>query len=67
MVVVGKKITFAQAEEDELFYWADKNWRERVQETERLRRMIWAHILGKYPEKIEKIGNFVKWSAINDI
>ena len=62
--MVGKKVTFAEAEEDELFFWADKNWKERLEETERLRRIIWTHLLGKYPDKMQKVGSFIKWSSV---
>ncbi len=39
----GRKISFAQAEEDDLIYWAQRTWQERIIEAERLRRIIWGH------------------------
>ena len=64
MELVGKKISFADAEEETLSFWASKSWMERLQETERLRRMIWTYLLGSYPEKMEKIGKVIKWSNL---
>ncbi|MFI5195494.1 MAG: hypothetical protein ACHQD8_00255 [Chitinophagales bacterium] len=63
MELVGKKVTFAEAEEESLLFWANKSWQERLQETERLRRMIWTYLLGSYPVKMEKVGKVIKWST----
>lgn len=64
MVVVGKKSTFDEAEIEDLTFWANKTWKERLAEAERLRRIIWTHLLGKFPEKMQKTGEFVKWSSL---
>ncbi len=60
MVMVGKATTFADAADDELLFWLAKSIQERLEETERLRKMIWGHLLGSYPKKIEKVGAVVK-------
>lgn len=57
--IVGRKVSFAQAEEDDLFFWAGKTWQERIAEAERLRRLIWTHRLGYFPETFEKFGRKV--------
>jgi hypothetical protein len=64
MEIVGKKVTFEEAEEDEISFWANKTWKERLKEAERLRKIIWTHLLGKFPEKMQKTGEFVKWSSL---
>lgn len=64
MVLEGKKVTFDEAEQDEITFWADSTWIERLAEAERLRKIIWTHILGKYPEKIEVTGAFINKSKI---
>jgi hypothetical protein len=28
--------------------------------------MIWTYLLGNYPDKMEKVGKVIKWSAINE-
>ena len=63
--VVGRKVSFAQAEEDDFLYWADKTPQERIAETERLRRLIWTHRLGSYPTKIEKVGRVISKSELD--
>ena len=63
--VVGRVVSFAQAEEDDIFYWADKTPQERIAETERLRRLIWTHRLGSYPTKIEKVGRVISKSELD--
>lgn len=64
MVIVGKKTTFQEAEDDEILFWASKSWKERVMEAERLRRMIWTHLLGSFPDKMRKTGKVIKWSSV---
>ena len=67
MVITGRKISFAEAEELDLISWANRTVRERLEETERLRRMIWTQLLGYYPNKMEKKGEVVKYSAIDKL
>lgn len=64
MVIVGAKMSFAQAEEIDLSFWADKTYSERLAETERLRRMIWTYKLGTYPNKMKKVGVVIKRSLL---
>jgi hypothetical protein len=64
MVVAGKRITFAEAEDEDIFFWADRTWKERLQETERLRRKIWTHRLGEYPKRMQATGGFIKWALV---
>jgi hypothetical protein len=65
MVLTGRKITFANAEEQDTWFWADKTWQERLAETERLRRLIWTHILGTYPTKMQKVGKVVRRTKLD--
>jgi hypothetical protein len=60
MALVGSKISFEEAEDSDIIFWANKTIIERLAETERLRKMIWTHVLGSYPVKMEKVGGFVK-------
>lgn len=60
IVLTGKKVTLSDAEEQDIYFWADKSSEERLIETERLRRLIWTHLLGMYPVKMEKTGRVVK-------
>jgi hypothetical protein len=64
--LVGRKVSFAEAEEDDIFYWADKTWQERIIETERLRRLIWGHRLGAFPEKFEISGRKISKSQLQE-
>ncbi len=57
--IVGRKVSFQQAEDDDLFYWADITWQERIAETECLRQLIWTYRLGTYPTKFEKTGRVI--------
>ena len=58
--IVGRKVSIAEAEENDILFWASRSWQERLIETERLRRMIWTHLLGTYPDKMQKIGKVIK-------
>jgi hypothetical protein len=49
---VGGKVSFAQAEENDLLFEASLSWQERLERMELLRRKIWAFHLGAYPVKI---------------
>ena len=63
--VVGKKVSKNEADDLDILYWANRTWQERLAETERLRRMIWTHLLGYYPTKIENVGRvFIKNKAV---
>ncbi len=64
--IVGRKVSFAQAEEDDLFFWADKTWQERIVEAERLRRLIWTHHLGIFPVAFEKIGRKISKAQLDE-
>jgi len=57
MQMVGKKTTFAEAEEEDIVFWFNKSVAERLNEAERLRRMIWTHLLGSYPDKMIHVGS----------
>ncbi len=61
--VTGKKVSKVEADDMDIMFWANKTWQERLAETERLRRIIWTHILGVYPSKIEKVGFVRKKNA----
>ena len=52
--IVGRKVSFAQAEEDDDKYWANASAEERLQELVNLRIMVFGTRDG-VPLKIEKI------------
>jgi len=62
---VGRVVSFQQAEEEDDLYWANATWQERLAETERLRRKIWTLRLGKFPEKMEKVGRVIHKSELD--
>jgi len=64
--VVGRKLSLKEAEEEDLFYWADKTWQERIMEAERLRRLIWGYRLGSFPTSFEVIGRKILKSQLDD-
>jgi hypothetical protein len=64
--VVGRKISFANAEDTDIFFWAGKTIGERLQEADRLRRIIWTLRLGKYPEKMAQVGRIVHKNEMED-
>ena len=54
---VGKKISFAEEQDDDLMYWANLPLKERMNEAAEWNKIVWEHILkDKYPEQIEKTG-----------
>ncbi|MEO6406133.1 MAG: hypothetical protein ABIY51_05950 [Ferruginibacter sp.] len=40
--LVVKKVSFAEAEEADVEYYANINWKESVKNVEEMRRMIWS-------------------------
>lgn len=54
---VWRKVSHEQSEEEDLFYWAEKSWPERLREVQELRELIWSSLGKKYPLKIEIIGS----------
>jgi len=64
--IIGRKVNFQQAEDDDLFYWADRTWQERIAETERLRRLMWTYRLGTYSTKFEKTGSVILKSELDN-
>jgi hypothetical protein len=54
---VGKKVSFAEEDDDDLVYWANLPLKERMAEATEWNKKVWKQILkDKYPEKIELIG-----------
>lgn len=54
---IGKKVSFAADEDDDLMYWANLSVKERMMEAAKWNKKVWQHILkDKYPERIEKRG-----------
>jgi hypothetical protein len=66
MELVGNRVSFDVAEDESLSFWAEKSKEQRLEEMERLRRLIWTHILGKYPDKMQKVGQVVKISTLDE-
>ncbi|HEX4374639.1 MAG TPA: hypothetical protein VHZ50_15155 [Puia sp.] len=64
--LVGRVVAKDAADEDDFNFWLNKTVEERLAETERLRRMIWTFRLGKYPDKIEKVGKTYNINSISD-
>ncbi len=53
---MGKKISFVEAEDEDLIFWAEKPVGERMKEMTEWNKKIWITINGNYPEVIEKDG-----------
>ena len=53
---VVRKVTFKEAEEEDIIYWAQKSIKERVTAATEWNKKVWTHLHGSYPEKIEKYG-----------
>jgi hypothetical protein len=50
---VVRKVSFAEAEDSDLFYWADKTIRERLTEVNNWNKKVWMQILkDNFSEKI---------------
>jgi hypothetical protein len=52
---VIRKVTFAQAEEEDMIYWMNLSATKRFEELLSLKQMIWTKKDKPYPEIIEKI------------
>lgn len=57
--LTGRKVSLSEADDMDIEYWLNKSIEARLEETERLRRMIWSFRLGRYPEKMERTGKAV--------
>ena len=55
IAIVSKKSSLQEAEDDYLFFWADKNVKDRFEELLRLKKNYWGWKLGNYPNSIEKV------------
>jgi glycyl-tRNA synthetase beta subunit len=66
MQMTGRKISFAQAEDADIFFWAEKTISERLEEADRLRKIIWTLRLGTYPKKMTKVGKIVRKNEIEE-
>jgi len=63
MALVGRKMTFAEAEEDELGQWQNVPFEEKWESLERLRHYFYSIHNVPFPEKIELVIKVVKgWS-----
>ena len=55
--MVVKKVSFAEAEEEELMYWAKLSVKERLTAAAKWNKEVWKYLLNEdYPEKIELTG-----------
>ncbi len=50
------KVLFSETEDDDLFYWANKTVKERLEELYEWNKRVWIKISGTYPEKIARSG-----------
>jgi len=57
--IVGGKVSFEDAEENDFNYWLTMNWKERMQQLLELKKSIWIKLNGSYPTEIEKVGGKV--------
>jgi hypothetical protein len=65
--MIGRKVSFAQAEEDDFAFEVALSWQQRLERMELLRRKIWTFHLGVYPLKIAKAGGkYIKSQAEED-
>jgi DNA topoisomerase IB len=62
IAMVVRKVSLAQAEEDDIVYWANASIEERLTEMNRLRRMIYAKPGQPFPDKMELVGRVIKKS-----
>ncbi len=53
--LVSKKSSIEEASDDYLFFWVEKNTKERLEELLRLKKKYWSWKLGSYPDEIEKV------------
>ena len=57
IAMLARKVSFAEAEEKDIMYWADLSIKERLTEAAKWNKEVWKHLLkDKYPEKIELTG-----------
>ena len=57
--IVGRVVRKIEADKIDSDAWLSKTSEERLEETERLRRLIWTFRLGIYPDKMEKTGKCI--------
>lgn len=53
---VWRRTTHEQSAEDDLNYWYEKSWQERLREVQDLREFIWNSFEDGYPSQIEIAG-----------
>lgn len=51
-----RKVSFEEAEDEDLLFWASKTIGERLKEAFDWNKKVWTHLLGTYPDKIELTG-----------
>lgn len=56
---VSGKVSFAETEDEDLFYWSDKSVKERLEELYEWNKKVWMKINGSYPLIIAKEGGKV--------
>ena len=66
MEIVGRKISFADAEDADILFWAEKTMNERMVECNRLRRIVWTRLLGAFPTKMEIVGRKILKTEMNE-
>ncbi len=55
IALVAKKSSVQEAADDYLFFWVDRNIKERFEELLRLKKNYWSWKTGSYPKSIEKV------------
>ena len=63
MVLTGRKMTFAEAEEEEIFAWQNTPFAEKWASLDRLRRVFHSMNDLVFPKKMERVIKVVKNGA----
>ncbi|MBL7728413.1 MAG: hypothetical protein JNM68_12040 [Dinghuibacter sp.] len=53
--LVGRKVSFAEAEELDIEYYAQCDWKQSATTAEHLRQMVWGKVYGNKMEKTGRI------------
>ncbi len=54
--IVVRKLSFEEEDEEDVDYWMSMSIQKRLEEAYKWNKDVWTHIIGHYPEKIEKTG-----------
>jgi len=63
---VVTKVSFAEAEENDLIFWCEKPVGDRMKEMLEWNKKVWSFINGNYPKTIEKTGGKIMKSDTDE-